>query len=295
MTTPAADPSAPAAVAADPAAPAPVATPPAAASAPAPAAAKSLLPEDPGAAPAPATPPATAPKPADPNDPNAWVLAEGIQGTGERPGWFLADKYKSVAEQAKAYPELQKKFGAFTGAPKDGKYEVKLPDNVGVDLVQDHPLMGEFQKWAAAKQLNNEGFNELLGMLATYEASQIPDMGSIKADLGENADARITAAAQWAKANLGAEGYNLMREATNGPNAAAVFKVLEAVIGKTKQVTLPKPGDDVPATGPTALAAIEALQAKRGPDGRRLFETDPKHREMVERKYREYYEGMAAA
>ena len=36
------------------------------------------------------------------------------------PEWYKADKYKSVAEQAKAYTELEKKFGGFTGAPKDG-------------------------------------------------------------------------------------------------------------------------------------------------------------------------------
>ena len=48
-----------------------------------------------------------------------YFLSDGIKGTGETPEWYKGDKYKSVAEQAKAYTELEKKFGGFTGAPKD--------------------------------------------------------------------------------------------------------------------------------------------------------------------------------
>ena len=45
-----------------------------------------------------------------------YYLADGVKGTGDIPEWYKADKYKSVAEQAKAYPELLSKFGGFTGA-----------------------------------------------------------------------------------------------------------------------------------------------------------------------------------
>ena len=33
---------------------------------------------------------------------NEYFLAEGIKGTGETPEWYKADKYQSVAEQARA-------------------------------------------------------------------------------------------------------------------------------------------------------------------------------------------------
>ena len=49
-----------------------------------------------------------------------YFLSDGIKGSGDTPDWYKGDKYKSVAEQAKAYTELEKKFGGFTGAPKDG-------------------------------------------------------------------------------------------------------------------------------------------------------------------------------
>ena len=35
-----------------------------------------------------------------------FFLSEGIKGVGDQPEWYKADKYKSVAEQAKAYTEL---------------------------------------------------------------------------------------------------------------------------------------------------------------------------------------------
>lgn len=49
-----------------------------------------------------------------------YFLSDGIKGTGDVPEWYIADKYKSVSEQAKAYTELEKKFGGFKGSPKDG-------------------------------------------------------------------------------------------------------------------------------------------------------------------------------
>ena len=49
-----------------------------------------------------------------------YFLSEGIKGAGDMPEWYNPSKYKSVSEQAKAYTELEKKFGGFTGAPKDG-------------------------------------------------------------------------------------------------------------------------------------------------------------------------------
>lgn len=50
-----------------------------------------------------------------------FLFADGVEGTGETPEWFKSNKYKTVADQAKAYTELESRFGAFSGAPKDGK------------------------------------------------------------------------------------------------------------------------------------------------------------------------------
>lgn len=229
---------------------------------------------------------------ANPNDPNAWVLSEGVMGTGPRPEWFKADKYGNVVEQAKAYPELEKRFGAFTGAPKDGKYEYKAPDGSPVQLNMDHPLTQGFNKWAAEAQLSQEGYNAVIGMLTQYEASQQPDMAEIKAELGTDADARIGAVAKWGKANFDAKTFEQFRSATSGKNAADVFALVEHLIGKTSQKALPKPGQDVPA-GVNTRDAIVAEQAKLGPDGKRLMDTDAKHRTKVNKLWNDFYASQA--
>lgn len=273
--------------------------------APAPAAEDSLLPADPAA---PAAAPQTeaekltaakaliaaADAAADPNSGKAWLLHDGVMGQGEKPGWFKQEKYRTVSAQAEAYVALESRFGGFKGAPKNEKGEVtyafKAPD--GVEFKQDHPMAQAFTKWAGENQLSQDGYNELLGQLIQYEVAQTPDMGQIKTKLGDNADARIATVAQWGKANLGNEGYALLRSATSGKEAAAVFQVMEAIIAKTAQIRMPKPGNDVPAaTGGDGLAKIKADHGAKTPEGKLRVDVEPGYRIEIEKRYRDYFVG----
>lgn len=291
-------PAAPAAVPAAPAAPVEPAAAPAAVATPPVVDEDSLIPADP--APPPATPQTDAEKlaaakalvaaaeaAADPNGGKAWLLTDGVQGEGAKPAWFKNEKYRNVAEQAKAYAELEPRFGSFVGAPKDGKYEFKAPE--GVEVAMDHPLMQEFTKWAGAAHLSQEGYSNLLGMLVQYEASQMPNMADVKARLGENADTRISTSSAWVKANLGAEGFADFRAATTGKNADAVFKLVEGLIAKSGQARMPTPGSDVPAAPGQGLDAIRAEHGKRDAQGRLLVDVDPKARARIEKLYQDYY------
>jgi hypothetical protein len=298
MTTPAAGDPAPAAAApgtaAPAAAPAASVTAPAttAAPAPAPAAETSLIPAAPaGAAPAePAKEPAKQPTTVTPpaNDPE-WFYADGTPGKGKMPDWFKADKYKTVDKQAEAYAHLEKRLGKFIGAPEDGKYEFKAPEGLNVELDHEHPLVKELQDWGMKTQLSQEGYNQLLGMLAQYEAAMLPDMGAIKTALGANADTRIAQVTQWAHANLGNDGYATLRTALSQHNAAEVFTVIEQLIAKTVQTALPKPGQDVPAATPGGEAGILAKMRVRGADGKAKYFTDPVYRHQVDTELAEFY------
>lgn len=312
---PPASPAAPAAAPAAPAAPAP-ATPPAAAPAAAPppapdpatppaAALDSLLPADPAPVAPAATPQTDAEKlaaakelvkqaeaAADPNSGKAWLLHDGVMGQGEKPTWFRNDKYKTVSAQAEAYVGLEKRFGGFVGAPKNEKGEVTYSFNPpeGVEFKADHPMAAAFTKWAGENQLSQDGYNQLLGQLVQYEMAQQPQIADIKARLGDNADGRIAAVANWGRANLGADGYQTLRAATTGANADAVFKVLEQVIAKTAQIKMPGPGVDVPAaTGGEGLKAIQAAHGERRADGKLRVDVEPGYRVEIDKRYREYF------
>lgn len=229
---------------------------------------------------------------ADPNSGKAWLLHDGVMGAGEKPGWFKQDKYKTVSAQAEAYVALEGRFGAFKGAPKNEKgettYAFTPPE--GVEFKSDHPMAQAFTKWAGENQLSQDGYDQLLGQLIQYEIAQAPDMNQIKAQVGENADVRITQVAQWGKANLGNDGYALLRSATSGKEAASVFKVLEQIIAKTAQTRMPGVNGDVPAaTGGEGLAKIKADHGAKTPDGKLRVNVDPNYRLEIDKRYRDYY------
>lgn len=252
---------------------------------------------DPNAAPAEPAAPAAQPDPAAPQaaDDPKWYLRDGVGAEGDPPEWFKGDKYKTLEEQAKAYNELETRFGAFTGAPKDGVYKIELKEDLPVEFQTDHPLFENLNGWAKEAQLSQEGYNNLLTMFAQYELSTQPDFDQIKKDVGENADARINSASQWAKSNLSEDQYNAFRGALTQSNAAAVFAVVEALIGKTREVSMPKPSDDVPGATEGGLEEINKLHNAKNEDGQRKYDVDPKYREMVEQKRLDYFKSQRAA
>lgn len=237
---------------------------------------------------------------ADPNSGAAWNWNDTTPGKGERPAWFKADKYKSVEAQAAAYPDLEKRFGAFTGAPKDGKYvipqvevdgkpvfQIKVGDDT-IDVDPTHPILQEFNKVAAESQLSQQGYDKFLGLMAHYVASLEPDMAEQKAALGPNADARISAVAQWAQNNLDANGFQLFRTATSGENAAVNFALMEQLIAKTGDVKLPAPGQDVVQPKGVTRETIVEMQGKKNEKGQRLYEIDPAYRRTVDQAWQQY-------
>lgn len=228
---------------------------------------------------------------ADPNSGKAWLLHDGVMGVGEKPAWFKQDKYKTVAEQAAAYVPLEQRFGSFTGAPKDGKYSLA---KFGDSIQHDHPMVTEFVKWAGASQLNQEGFDTLLGQLVEYDQAQQPDMDAVKARIGENADTRVSQVAGWVKANMGAEGLALFRAATNQGNADAVFKLVEQLVGKSGQPRIPATSEVTPASQGEGLAAIQAKYREKTPDGRLRVDVEPGRRAQIEAELRAFFGDMPA-
>jgi hypothetical protein len=217
-------------------------------------------------------------------------------GVGEKPSWFKNDKYKTVSAQAEAYVALESRFGSFTGAPKDGKYAFKAPE--GIDFSADHPLVNDFTKWAAENQLSQAGYDQLLTRLIEHEVAQQPNWDQIRTNIGADVDERMAQTTGWVKANLGAEGFSLLRQATSGTNADSVFKLVESLVNKSGQVRLPSATrGDAPATAATAGEGLSAIQAQFGAktaDGRLRTEVEPGYRAGLEAKLKEYFDGMPA-
>jgi hypothetical protein len=124
------------------------------------------------------------------------------------PEWYKADKYKSVSEQAKAYTELEKKFGSFKGAPKDGYV---LPENAD----KEDALVQELIKVGSESQMSQDGFNRLYELaMAQAQVTQEVSVENELAKLGDDANSRIKTVETFMKTKLG-ESYEDARNLVN--------------------------------------------------------------------------------
>lgn len=199
----------------------------------------------------------------------SFLWADGLAGEGEAPEWYKADKYKSVSEQAKAYNDLEKRFGGFTGSPES--YE--LPE--GVDAEDTFVQM--LSEIGSSANMNQETFAKVyeLGEQLLEANAGINKEKELEV-LGDNAEERIANVDSFLKNNLGDDYERLM----GGVNSAATVELVEKLIAKTAPAKLPT-GNSVPVNVPTQ-ADIDAMMSKTDPDtGRNLYQSSEAYRNKV--------------
>ena len=123
---------------------------------------------------------------------NDWFFADGVKGEGDRPEW-LKGKYKTMADQAKAYNELEKKLGEVRGAPKDG-YD--LDSIEGLD--KDDPMLQHFSETFKDLNLSQDGFERILKEFNEVQMNMV--QGSMEEEvkkLGPNAKQELNQLNNW--------------------------------------------------------------------------------------------------
>lgn len=207
---------------------------------------------------------------------STWSYADGVAGQGDAPEWFKSDKYNSVADQAKAYKDLESRFGSFTGAPE----EFKVPElneeltKLGIEIAADDPIFEKAVEFAKASNMNQEGFNQMVELYAMQQAAEMQQVEQIRADemkaLGDNAESRINNLSAWANANLPPDlipGFNEMAQ------TAEAVKAMERLVAMTRSAPLAGEGAQA-ATGPTS-ADVKAMLFATDEHGRRKIDSDP--------------------
>jgi hypothetical protein len=206
-----------------------------------------------------------------------FFLSEGIKGVGDQPEWYKADKYKSIAEQAKAYTELEKKFGGFTGAPKDGY-------SVAEGVEADDALWGELVEFGTKQNMSQAAMNEAWELLTAQEqAIEEVSLETEMAKLGDNAVERIKVVEQYMKNNLDGDTYEELRYAVN---SAESVQLIEALIKSTAPAKLPIDGYIQP--GGVTWDDIEAEMFKKHESGQMLRAVDPNHERKIQRMMKEF-------
>ena len=201
-----------------------------------------------------------------------YFLTDGIKGSGDSPEWYKADKYKSVAEQAKAYTELEKKFGGFTGAPKDGY--------AGIEGIEsDDALLQELTEFANKTNMSQEAFGEAWELLSAQGTAVEEEI----AKLGNNASERIKNVEGFLKNNLDSADYD---QVMNLVTDARSIELVEALVKATSPVKLPIEGGESP-TGMT-WADIETEMFKKTSDGQLLRSADINHERKIQKMMQDF-------
>jgi len=204
-------------------------------------------------------------------DQGEYFLAEGIKGAGETPEWYKSDKYQSVAEQAKAYTELEKKFGGFKGAPKDG---YTAPEGIE----PDDALLAELTEFAKDTNMSDEAFGRAWELLsaqeqAVEEVSQEMEMQK----LGENATQRLKTVEGFLKNNLDADTYSAAQELVTTADSVAL---IEMIVKATMPSKLPIEGGEHPQG--LTWADVEAEMFRKDDKGNLLRSVDINHERKVQ-------------
>ena len=196
---------------------------------------------------------------------------------GEKPEW-LKDKYKTVEDQAKAYSDLEKKLGAFTGAPEDG-YELTLPEGIEGQFDTEDPRLAWFQEAAKNSNMSQEAFTEMLHGFVQHEVqSTSVNRDSELAQLGPNASARLKNLSDWGQANLTPDVYEGMKALAT---TAAGVQTLEAIVAQTREARIPT-GQETVKTG---ISEAELQQMVANPE----YKTNPAYRKKVEAEFSQFY------
>lgn len=206
-----------------------------------------------------------------------FFLSDGIKGVGDQPEWYKADKYKSVAEQAKAYTELEKKFGGFTGAPKDGYSVIE-----GVE--SDDALWQELVSFGEKTNMSQSAMNDAWDLLSAQDqAAEEVSMEVELQKLGDNGVERVKVVEQYMKNNLDGDTYERLRYAVN---SAEAVELIEALVKSTAPAKLPIDGYIEP--GGLTWEDIESEMYKKSDNGQSLRSVDPNHEAKIQRMMKEF-------
>jgi hypothetical protein len=220
-----------------------------------------------------------------------WHYADGVAGQGDKPEWYKADKYANITEQAKAYTELESKFGAFTGAPE--AYEINVSDQLkegGVDINAEDPIMDAAMEFAKSINMDQKGFDSMVELYGMAKLAEDQALETLKANelnqLGPNASARMDNLNMWASANL---PEDLMQSFQNMATDAGSVQALEKLVAMTRSAPVVPPGD--PAPGGATEEEVKEMQFELDSHGNRRINTDPAFRKEYEKKLLQVYGG----
>lgn len=146
----------------------------------------------------------------------SWFIDEGIPGVGDRPEW-LGEKFKSAADLAKSYNELEKRVGTAPDAYDFSKSKYIDPEFASFKELQDY---------AKNKRVPQDVMDKVIESVDKYLDEFSTDEQAEYQKLGSDYKQRLTLLDNWAKANLSAEAHEAL---TKNVRTADGIKAIEEI------------------------------------------------------------------
>jgi hypothetical protein len=205
-------------------------------------------------------------------DAAAWYYDENTPGEGERPEW-LKEKYKSAADQAKAYNEIEKKLGKFQGAPEE--YDLALPDNPEFSFEQGDPVLDEFLTFAKESNASQEFVTKALQQYIKAQEFYAPDPQVEIEKLGINAKTEVSQLTEWANQRLTKDEFETFKGLVTTADAFRVIQKLRRVTTSQNETAVTNNIKSEPQVSERQV--MEMIGDPR-------FNSDPLYRKEVEQK-----------
>jgi len=219
--------------------------------------------------------------------PGESLLTEPQPAEGETiPGWFASNKFKTVEDQARAYAELEKRAGSFSGVPDDG-YAVPEVEGLDAGVLNNNPMVEWFKQVATETNLNQDTFAKIIsGYLATEQEMVTYNRLAEMSALGDNAKQRLTDLGDWGQANLTPEQWEVFK----GVAATAVgVDLLEALAGKSREAKLARDPDAQAAGVANTAEELRQMRYAKTEQGHLRMSVDPEYKKQVDRAYEQAY------
>lgn len=156
-----------------------------------------------------------------------WYLTDGVVGQGDKPT-YLQDKFKNMGAQAKAFVELETRFGAHKGAPTE--YNLDFIKETGVEIDPNQPQFKEFIELSKEENISQSYFQKAISKYIELEKVKTPNMEEERAKLGPDGAEKMNTIRQWAVNTLPAdEAQALCYAATSAAFVRALDKLRNGV------------------------------------------------------------------
>lgn len=206
---------------------------------------------------------------------------------GDVPDWFKSSKYKTISDQAAAYVGLESKLGGFIGAPESGEYEItpiEGVDQAAIEALVASDVFNDLQELGIKNGMSNEFMNEFTNTFAmSQQKEQQAFIDAELTALGDNAKARIDNVNN--KLGVILEG-DLLEAVQSSLSTAKAIEGIEAILDRNTNTVAPA---DVVAPSADQEAELNNLWVATDDRGRRKMEYDAPYRDMVNKKFKEFY------